>query len=146
MTTKNIVTTICLAVLVVVLGIANRHVFIPTRGEAIGVHRLIPLPKTWPGSYPIYPTADYLGRDAQQGQVGGRWYDRAWFESHADAKAIIRWYDSRLPAAGYKPIATRNTGYSKQYGFAVGKRVVDMEIFINSNKPTDISVDFLPPK
>jgi hypothetical protein len=132
--------------LLAILVVANRHVFIPPKGTAAASADNVPLPKSWPTTYPRYPHAGYLGSDTQQGQVNGQWYDKAWFETGTDARTVIAWYDARLAAAGYKPIATTETGYSKKYAFAAGKRVVDMEIFIATGHPTDIAVDFLPPR
>jgi hypothetical protein len=134
---------LALLILLAILVVANRHVFIPPRGGL--AESGVPLPKTWPKTYPIYPGADYLGRDTAQGQVNGRWYDKAWFETQDDSTKVINWYNRRLAAAGYGPISTDNTGYSEKYAFASGKRAVDMEIFFAHNHPTDVSVGFLPP-
>jgi len=141
----ELVPVLAIVVLLAVLVVANRHVFIPPHGGAArAAESGVPLPKTWPKTYPMYPKAAYLGRDTAQGQVNGHWYYKAWFETQDDSTAVIDWYNRHLSAAGYKPIATTNTGYSEKYAFASGKRAVDMEIFIAHSHPTDISVDFLP--
>lgn len=136
------------AIVLAVLVFANRHVFIPGHFNVYSASapKGYPLPKTWPRRFPIFPHAAYLGRDMQQGEVSGEWYDRAWFETRTDATHVIEWYSSHLDKTRFIPVSTDKNHSSATYTFASGRRVVDMEIFIARGAPTDFSVDFLPPR
>ncbi len=136
---QNLGMLLGIAVVVLVIGVANRHVFIPPHEAAA---KPIPPPRTFPRDYPIYPGASYQGRDEEKEQVNGQWYDRAWFHIRESSDKVIAWYNAHLKSAGYKPVTTRNGSDSKRYGFGMAKKILQMEIFIAHHGPTDFSVDF----
>jgi hypothetical protein len=130
-----------LAALLVIL-FANRHVFLPTENRVAEPTKIVPLPSNFPKDFPIYPGATYLGADEDQGQINGRSWDRGWFETKDEGSKVIEWYDAHLTQAGYPPVNSNKDGTDKQYSFAAGKEIIQMEVFTETNKPTTFSVDF----
>lgn len=135
-----------LGLLIVIVGLvaANRRVFAVSSQHNVYDDASLPLPNTWPRSYPLYPNSTYQGSDKAQGQAHGKWYDKAWFSADGTSETIIRWYQAHLKKAGYRPISQTTTGFSRKYAFDTKRQVVDMEIFVGSDSPTEFSVDVLP--
>ena len=132
-------------IVVIALAFGARQVFFSgdgDAGESSGERKAAPLPAEWPKDFPVYPNATYLGADELQGQINARWFDRGWFETRDDPDQVIAWYDGQLTGAGYAPVTTLDTGYSKRYAFPAEKSVVEMEIYFDRSKPTAFSVDF----
>ena len=141
----NLAILVGIALVLAVLLVANRHVFLPGQDRQSAQAPAVPVPAQFPADFPIYPGAAYTGAEESVGQVNGRWYDRGWFETRDDPAKVIAWYDSHLPEAGYPPVTTLDRGYSKLYGFAAEKGAIQLEVFIEQDKPTDFSVDFYSP-
>jgi hypothetical protein len=145
MKNRNLIVAAGVAVVLVALLLVNVRIFQP--GEAAKATnteqtKAEPLPAVFPKDFPIYPGATYLGADNDQGQINGRSWDRGWFETRDEGPKVIEWYDAHLEQAGYPPVKSNKNGTDKQFSFAPGKEIIQMEVFTETNKPTTISVDF----
>ena len=134
-----------LVLVLLTLLVANRHVLLPVSfrphlAQSAGV------PAHFPAEFPLHPAAVYITTIEAQGQTDGRIYDRAWFAAREGGLEVSGWYRQQL-RRDYD-LTSSNPSPPRQDLFVLkpqaDARVLEMEIFIEPERPTIFFVDFFP--
>jgi ATP-binding cassette subfamily B protein/subfamily B ATP-binding cassette protein MsbA len=102
-----------------------------------------PPPPDLPSDFPAYPHARYVGPQQLAGEINGHRFDRLWYETDDGGPEVLAWFRQNLTSA-YKPLATINTGYGERYQLDPNRRVVAAEVFVDQQRPTVFSLDYIP--
>jgi ATP-binding cassette, subfamily B, bacterial len=102
-----------------------------------------PPPPDLPSDFPAYPHARYVGPQQLAGEINGHRFDRLWYETEDRGPDVVAWFRQNLTSV-YTPLATINTGYGERYQLDPNRRVVAAEVFVDQQRPTVFSLDYIP--